>query len=294
MSEVIDIHPHIVSPDTGRYPLAPLGGRQSAWSSERPTTFDMLLQAMDEAGIAKAAIVHSSTAYGYDNSYVADAVAAVPSRFAGVYSIDAMAPDAVATFDHWLGRGCSGMRLFTSGSTLPGQSTWFADSKTYPFWEHAAATRIPVCMQMRHEGLPLLEVILEKFPRVTIVLDHLARPPLADGPPYADAAGLFALARHEQVFLKVTPVNVTPKSWGKGAPDTFFGKLVRTFDASRIAFGSNFPNSPGTLADILKAARAAFAFASEGEREWIFGRTAKTLYPALARPCNIFPGLSDG
>ena len=39
MSAIIDIHPHIVSPDTKRYPLAPLGGTQSAWSSERPTTY---------------------------------------------------------------------------------------------------------------------------------------------------------------------------------------------------------------------------------------------------------------
>src|ERR1700751_3301469 len=102
---VIDIHPHIVSPDTKRYPLAPLGGTQSTWSSERPTTYEMLLKAMDEAGITKAAIVHSSTAYGYDNSYVADAVAAVPLRFTGVYSINVLASDAVKTFDAWLARG---------------------------------------------------------------------------------------------------------------------------------------------------------------------------------------------
>ena len=85
MSSIIDIHPHIVSPDTKKYPLDPLGGTQSTWSSERPTTYQMLLDAMDEAEVAKAAIVHSSTAYGYDNSYVADAVAAVPQRFTGVY-----------------------------------------------------------------------------------------------------------------------------------------------------------------------------------------------------------------
>ena len=107
MSSIIDIHPHIVSPDTKKYPLDPLGGTQSTWSTERPTTYDDLLRAMDEAGVAKAAIVHSSTAYGYDNSYVADAVAAVPSRFTGVYSIDVLAPDAVKTFDDWLGRGDS-------------------------------------------------------------------------------------------------------------------------------------------------------------------------------------------
>src|SRR3954447_17744476 len=56
MSSIIDIHPHIVSPDTKKYPLEPLGGTQSTWSSERPTTYQMLLDAMDEAGVAKAAI----------------------------------------------------------------------------------------------------------------------------------------------------------------------------------------------------------------------------------------------
>src|ERR1700736_4511923 len=283
MSETIDIHPHIVSPDTKRYPLAPLGGKQSAWSSERPTTYQMLLQAMDEAGVAKAAIVHSSTAYGYDNSYVADAVAAVPSRFTGVYSIDAMAPDVLKTFDAWLARGCTGMRLFTTGSTLPDQATWFVDPKTYPFWEHASAKNIPVCMQMKQEGLPLLRQIMDRFPKVTMILDHLARAPFEDGPPYQSAAEFFELARYKQVYLKITPVNVMPKSWGRGAPDTFFGKLVDTFGASRIDWGSNFPNSVGTLSEILAAGRKAFSLAKPSDQDWIFGKTALTLYPILAK-----------
>jgi L-fuconolactonase len=281
MSPVIDIHPHIVSPDTKRYPLAPLGGTQSTWSSERPTTYDDLLKAMDEAGVGKAAIVHSSTAYGYDNSYVADAVEAVPSRFTGVYSIDVLSPDAVKTFDYWLGRGCTGMRLFTTGSTLPDQATWFAEPATYPFWEHAAAKNIPVCVQMKQEGIPLLRQIMDKFPKVTILLDHLSRTPFADGPPYAGANEFLALAKYKQVYLKITPVNVSPKSWGKGAPDTFFGKFISAFGADRIAWGSNFPNSPGTMTEILGAARKAFAFASASDQDCIFGKTALTLYPSL-------------
>lgn len=280
---VIDIHPHIVSPDTKRYPLNPLGGTQSTWSSERPTTYQDLIKAMDSAGVDKAAIVHSSTAYGYDNSYVADAVAAVPSRFTGVYSIDVMATDAVKTFDAWLARGCSGMRLFTSGSTLPDQATWFVDPTTYPFWEHAAAKNIPVCMQMKHEGLPLLCQIMDRFPKVTIVLDHLARAPFADGPPYKAAAALFELAKYQQVYLKITPVNWEPKSWGKATPDSFFGKVVDVFGASRVAWGSNFPNSVGTLSEILAAARKAFSFAKPSDQDWIFGKTALMLYPVLAK-----------
>jgi predicted TIM-barrel fold metal-dependent hydrolase len=280
---VIDIHPHIVSPDTKRYPLAPIGGIQSNWSSERPTTYQDLLKSMEEAGVDKAAIVHSSTAYGFDNSYVADAVAAVPSRFTGVYSIDVMAADAITTFDYWLDRGCTGMRLFTSGSTLPNQAMWFADPKTYPFWEHAAAKSIPVCMQMKYQALPLLRQIMDRFPNVTMILDHMTRPPVEDGPPYQAASELFEVARYKQVFLKITPVNVTPESWGKGSAETFFGKIVDTFGASRIAWGSNFPNSVGTLAELLGAARQAFGFAKASDQDWIFGKTALTLYPTLAK-----------
>jgi predicted TIM-barrel fold metal-dependent hydrolase len=282
MSSIIDIHPHVVSPDTKKYPLDPLGGTQSTWSKERPTTYEDLLRAMDDAGVEKAAIVHSSTAYGFDNSYAADAVQAAPARFAGVYSIDVLAPDAVKTFDYWLGRGCSGMRLFTTGSTLPNQATWFADPKTYPFWEHAAAKNISVCVQMKQEGIPLLRQIMDRFPKVRIILDHLSQTPFQGGPPYAGAADFMALAKYPQVYLKITPINVTPKSgWGKGAPDTFFGKMINTFGADRIGWGSNFPNSSGTLKEILTAAQRAFSFAKSSDQDWVFGRTALELYPRL-------------
>ena len=96
------------------------------------------------------------------------------------------------------------------------------------------------------------------------------------------AADFLALAKYKQVYLKITPINVTPKTWGKGTPETFFGKMIDTFGAPRIAWGSNFPNSVGTLSEILEAARRAFSFAKDSDREWIFGKTAQALYPALA------------
>jgi hypothetical protein len=48
--------------------------------------------------------------------------------------------------------------------------------------------------------------------------------------------------------------------------------------ASRIARDSNFPATAGPLSAILKKAQAAFVFASTGDREWIFGKTAQVLY----------------
>src|SRR5258708_34552680 len=144
MSSIVDIHPHVISPDTKRYPLDPLGGTQSTWSRDRPTPFEALVAAMDQAGVAKAAIVQASTAYGHDNSYVADAIAAYPKRFTGGVSVDVLASDAVEKMKHWIGKGFSGMRLFTTGSTMPGQATWFDDPRSFPPWDFAWRAAIPL------------------------------------------------------------------------------------------------------------------------------------------------------
>jgi predicted TIM-barrel fold metal-dependent hydrolase len=282
MASIIDIHPHVICPDTARYPLAPLGGTQSTWSRDRPTSFETMVEEMDAAGVARSAIVQASTAYGHDNSYVAEAIAAYPKRFTGVFSVDVLAPDAVDKMKHWIGRGFSGMRLFTTGSTMPGQATWFADPSTFPAWEYAGEAGIPVCMQMTPQGFPQLRGLMDRFPKVRIILDHLARPQLTDGPPFAADQPFFDLAKYGQVFLKVTPVNVEPKDWGKATPASFFGAVVAAFGASRIAWGSNFPATAGPLSAILKKAQDAFSFASAEDREWIFGKTAMALYPKLA------------
>jgi predicted TIM-barrel fold metal-dependent hydrolase len=282
MPSIIDIHPHVIATDTARFPLDPLGGTQSTWSRDRPTSWQDMIREMEAAGVAKSAIVQASTAYGHDNSYVAEAIAAYPKRFTGVFSVDVLAPDAVEKMKLWIGKGFSGMRLFTTGSTMPGQATWFDDPRSFPAWEHAGAAGIPVCMQMTPQGFPQLRGLMDRFPKVRIILDHLARPQLVEGPPYAADQPFFDLARYEQIFLKVTPVNVTPKEWGKATPQTFFAAVIKAFGAERLAWGSNFPATAGPLSDILKTAQAAFAFASDAERDWIFGKTAQVLYPRLA------------
>jgi len=281
MPSIVDIHPHVISTDNTRYPLNPLGGVQSTWSRDRPTPFEALVAAMDQAGVAKAAIVQASTAYGHDNSYAAAAIAAHPKRFTGVFSVDMLAPDAVEKMRHWIDRGFSGMRLFTTGSTMPGQASLFDDPRSFPAWEHAGKAGIPVCMQMTQQGFPQLRGLMDRFPNVRIILDHLARPRFVGGPPYAADEKFFELARYRHVFLKLTPLNVTPKEWGKATPETFFRKLIDTFGANRIAWGSNFPAAKQKLPELIALARSSLGFLPQADQDWIFEKTALTLYPAL-------------
>src|SRR3954471_23065961 len=132
---VIDIHPHVISTDTQRYPRAPLGGHQSDWSRERPVSVDQMIAAMDEAGVAKTALVQASTCYGHDNSYVADAVSAHPERFTGVFSVDVFQADAADRIRYWMGKKLRGMRVFIAGHTTAAKDARIDDPVSFPAWK---------------------------------------------------------------------------------------------------------------------------------------------------------------
>src|SRR5712671_402875 len=131
--KTIDIHPHVIANDDKRYPRAPLGGHQSDWSRQRPVAVDQMIAAMDEAGVDKSAIVQASTCYGYDNSYVADAVAAHPDKFTGVFSVDVLAPNATERMHYWQRKRLTGLRIFSFGSTMTEQAA-LDDPKSHPAW----------------------------------------------------------------------------------------------------------------------------------------------------------------
>ena len=283
MPTIVDIHPHVVSTDIDRYPITPLQGKRSEWSKKRSVTFEELIAAMDEAGVDRAAVVHSSTTYGYDCSYLADSVALRPERVTGVFSVDMMAADAPEKVRYWAKeRKLGGLRLYTSGGTHEEQSTWMSDPKVFPGLQCARELGLAVCVSLRPAGVPQLMVLVERFPEVRFVIDHMMEPPIAEGPPYRGSQFLFDLAGHANVYLKLTTLNIRASRKEKGSPETFFPLLVEKFGASRIAWGSNYPSAQGTLKEMVTEARAALEALPERDQEWIFARTAQSLYPALA------------
>src|SRR5215470_10341304 len=282
-SKIVDIHPHIVSHDTERYPVTPIGGTQSEWSKERSVTLEELVAAMDEAAVDKAAIVHSSTTYGFNNDYVVDAVAAHPKRVTGVFSVNVTQPDAAERMRYWVSKGMSGMRIFARGSTI--KEAWLAidDPITFPAWQCASELGISVATNVHGsgEGLEQIKGILKRYPRVRLVIDHLGRPPVEDGPPYNAAKDYFTLADFPNCYLKLTPSGLNTVLKGKATADTLIPKLVSVFGASRIAWGSNYPASPGTMSEIVDASKTALRSVSDADRSWIFAKTAQQLYPVL-------------
>ncbi|WP_439947306.1 amidohydrolase family protein [Streptomyces sp. BBFR109] len=282
--DIIDTHCHVIADDRERYPWSPIGGKASAWAASRPVTAEGMIAHMDETGIQRSVLVQATTAYGYDNSYVLDSRAAHPDRFIAVGTFDPLAPDAPARLAAAVsGRGLAGVRLFTSGSTVPTQGEWFAAPESYAFWEAATELDVTVCLQMRlGPATRQLTELLERYPGVRVLLDHIGYPDIAASPARAGKE-VAQLAAHPNLYLKLTHRNLEPlRAVGEEAIE-FLTPVVDAFGAGRrIAWGSNLPAAEQSLTELVGLARTVLAPLPGTARREIFAGTARRLYPALA------------
>lgn len=282
MSDIIDIHPHIISDDESKYPPAPMFGKRSKWSTERPSSVENLIAAMDRSGVAKAAIVQVSTCYGFDNSYLADSVARFPGRVTGVGSVDMLQPDAPQTIKMWLDRGISGLRMFLGGSTKAYDTSSLDDPRSFPAWELCQEAGVPIVLNIDSTGFAQTAGLAKRFPRAKIIIDHLGHADTSDGAPYKKASPLFGLAPFENIYLKLTPTVVEYAHREQATPETFFPRLVGVFGSQRLAWGSDYPATKGELSEILGRLKDCIQCLSSEDQSWILGKTAQALYPKLA------------
>jgi predicted TIM-barrel fold metal-dependent hydrolase len=282
--DVIDTHCHVISPDQTRFPRAPIGGKQSEWAASRPVTAAALLDLMDKTGIGQAVLVQATTAYGYDNSYVLDSCQRWPERFIAVGTVDPLRPGAAADLAGICGDGgLAGVRLFTSGSTVPTQGEWFATPETFDFWAAAGELGITVCLQMRlGPATKQLISVLERFPSVRVLLDHMGYPDIAASPVHAGME-VAELAQHPGLYLKLTHRNLERLSDAGNEAIHFLQPVFGAFGAERIAWGSNCPAAEQSLPELLELAERVLDGVPAQSREDIFANTARRLYPALGK-----------
>ncbi len=199
-------------------------------------------------------------------------------------------PASVSSIRRWLtlrtplaigcaSAGCGDCALF---AVTDSAARSLDDPRTFPVWERAGALAIPICVCTRFRELPRLRTTIERFPDVTVALDHLGLPRLDGGPPYASVQPLFDLARMPNVYLKFSTVNMDSSRSGSSTPRAFFDRLLEHFGSHRMMWGSNFPATHDrSLKEQFALARNELAFLSDEDQRWIFGETALSLWPSL-------------
>jgi len=275
---IIDTHVHVVAEDQKKYPRQVTPGPSGEWV--RNMSAEALLSLNAQAGIDKTVLVQAYSAYGFDNSYVADCAADHPERFSSVCILDPLEPTAAENLRYWVTeRGMRGLRLFTTTET---EGRWLDDRRTFPVWECAGALGIPIWIMTLSHQITRVRAVLERFPMITVALDHLAVPRLSGGPPYDSVRPLLELAQFPNLYLKFSSVNLYAASRGNSNVKEFFSRLLDRFGPGRMMWGSNFPaTNDRTLKEQYELARNELSFTPEADQRLLFGETALTLWPVL-------------
>ena len=279
---IVDTHVHVVSDDPTTYPLAP-AGLPGAWYREAPHSAEQLLELMTEARVGRAVLVQGVGAYSFDNAYVADCAAAHPDRFAGVCCIDANGDDPVGTLTYWVEeRGIDGVRLFALSREA---TSWLSEPRSFPIWQRAEKLGARVVVTVLQHQLAELRAALERFPDISVSLDHCGFPQLEEHG-FEAARSLLELAALPNLFLKVS-TNVLDEAEKAGGSEAFVALLAERFGADRLMWGSDFSQTHDrSYAELVRFGCNACARLSPPDRDLVLGGTALRIWPTLR------PGIS--
>jgi L-fuconolactonase len=128
-----------------------------------------------------------------------------------------------------------------------------------------------------------LDTISERHPRLRIVIDHLAKPPIgsADREPWWSL--IERAAQNPLVFGKVSGLYSVTGSIQDWTPDLvrpFFDRALETFGAARLMYGGDWPVSvlAGGYERVWAGLSEVFERLDPGDRQQILGGTAESFY----------------
>jgi L-fuconolactonase len=237
---VIDAHLHVWDGSAAGLDPGPMAVGYSAQST---ASVELFQDYMDEAGVARAVFVQPWF-YHWDNSYMVRCLERFPERFRGVCVVDPRGPAGAAALREWVTRGVTGIRLrpFRPGEGPEGEPALGAD-ETLPLWEAIADTGTIVCPLHAGTGLRRLPALLERFPSIRVIVDHLNNPDPREGVGQPVFQALLELAALPQVHVKLSGFHHWCRErypYRDGLP--FVEAAVRAFGADRCLWGSDFPH----------------------------------------------------
>lgn len=121
-----------------------------------------------------------------------------------------------------------------------------------------------------------------RFPRLTIIVDHLGKPPVGTDAMGAWAHGLSAVAEHPNVHAKISGLTTTVR--GRKWTATTFASAVeaaaRVFAPDRLIAGSDWPVCllNGTYDQVWKTTERLARRVFPGCEELVLGATARRVY----------------
>jgi len=270
---IIDTHMHVWSMDTARFPFNP-----PEPSYPKPTQYgsvELYQEEMKKDGVHRAVLVQPRY-YGWDNRYIADCVRRFPSLFVGHGLINPNDPNNARALEREVQEnGLAGMRL---SPIYHPQERWLNSPSHYALWRKAEELGVVFNVFLAPAQLPQLQEMLERFPKVKVVVDHLGRPEILNRPPWVESDDLLRLARFPNLWVKFTELYTASRTKIYPYQDVHpFGRMVYDkFGPRRLLFGTGMVAATRRipLEDELRLIRHDIPFFTDSDKEWILGRNA--------------------
>ncbi len=241
---MIDGHVHVWSLDEARYPWRPTLAHVPIPTT--PASAEMLLEAMDGAGVSHAVLVQPSV-YGWNNAYLSDCLRRWPTRFAGVCLVDPRNPDAARQLERCIrDEGCRGVRI---NLIAEADSGWLLAPEQAALWETAARLDASVSLQMLPRHAETVATLAARHPAAVFIVDYLGPAAFHDGSGGPALARLAALANVHYKILALGQDSRLAFPFADLHP--LYGEAYRLFGADRLIFGTDFPHvlGQGSYAD---------------------------------------------
>lgn len=276
-SPVIDTHMHVWSQDFTHYPVSPPEPGIRPITDEGSTEF--YLQEMKQHGIDLAVLVQPRQ-YGWDNRYIADSVRRFPRQFVGHGLIDPHDPNNAGVLEREVREnGLAGMRL---SPIYHPKEQWLNAKANHALWQKAEQLGAVFNVFIAAPQMAQLEDMVQRFPGVKVVVDHLGRPEIIGRAPWAEDVSLLRLAKYSNVWVKFSELYIMSKTKKYPYADVhpFARSVYDAFGPKRLLFATGMVGVTRRIpyADELRLVREDIPFFADRDKEWILGRNALQIW----------------
>lgn len=270
----IDAHVHVWTDDLAKYPLA--SGFTKADMKPPVFTPEDLLQHARPSGVKRITLVQMSY-YRFDNSYMLAALRRWPTVFRGIAVVDAENKPDVKMLE----LAKEGVRGFRINPPEGASLHWLAGDGIDRMFRCGAQHRLAMCLLVNPQELSVVGRKCEMFPQTPVVIDHMARIG-KDGPiRESDIQMLTALARHQQVKVKVSAFYALGNKKPPHADLVpLIQRLYEAFGPQRLMWASDCPFQleHETYEDSISLVRDRLPFLSADDKDWLLRRTAEETF----------------
>jgi L-fuconolactonase len=267
---ILDPHVHVWE-NNPRY----LWARETTHPPKENETPSMLLDLMKANGVARTVLVQY-IGYRWDNRYTLDSMRKHKPYFMAVCRVnpvDTAAPDQLSKLTE---QGFHGVRLSPSGDA---SGDWIKGPLMPPLWKRAESLKVPMQILAPITRMPDLVPLIEKCPKLDVVIDHMADCPI-DQPKELDK--LIALVRFPRVFVKIShtwSISRQPYPWLDA--QEYVKRLYAAYGPERLMWGTDWPvcKQWTTYRKTLTVVRDDMKFLNENDKSWILSNTVERVWP---------------